>query len=70
MGGNRNRNIPFIFKFIPQLEDLDLNLALTVMLQDLLVWLSLPVLQAVEVGGVWFTVVAGTQVREVTLDET
>jgi hypothetical protein len=60
--------IPFIFQEISQLEDFDFDLSLPIVLEDLLVWLSLPMLQAVEVGRVWLALIAGSQVCQIALD--
>lgn len=38
------------------------------MFQDILVGLPLAVLQAVEVGRIWFALIAGFEMREVALD--
>lgn len=62
------RYIPFILQEISQLEDFDFDLSLPIMLKDLLVWLSLPMLQAVKVGGVRFSLIAGSQVGQIALN--
>lgn len=60
--------VPFVFKLVPQLEDLDLDRPLAVVLEDAAVGLALPVAQAVEVLGVGRGAVARPEVREVALD--
>lgn len=58
-----------VFEGVTMVKDLDLNLSFTVVFQDLLVGLTLPMTKRVGVlGGVWRTVVAGAHVREVALD--
>jgi hypothetical protein len=42
--GNRVGAIPFIFQPVPQLKDLDFNIALSIVLENLLVWLPLSML--------------------------
>lgn len=59
---------PLILQQIPQLKDLKLNLTLPIVLQDILIRLPLAVLQAVQVSGVGFAVVARLEVRQVALD--
>ena len=58
----------FLLKLIPQLKDLDLNLAFAIVLEDSLVGLPLLVPQAVEVFGVGSAVFARLDVGEVALD--
>lgn len=59
----------FLLQLVAQLEDFDLDLALAVVLEDVFVGLSLPVLERVEVLRVGFAaLVLGSEVRLVALD--
>lgn len=58
----------FFFKLVPQVKDLNFDLALAVMLQDPLVWLPLLVSQAIEVFGIRSAVVARLDLSKVALD--
>jgi len=60
--------IPFVLEAISELEDFDLDFSFAVVLEDLLVRLSLLVLELVEVLRIWRYVVAGLEVREIALD--
>ena len=60
--------IPFILKLVTQVKDLNLDLAQSIMVQDVFVGLSLTVLAEIEVFRVRSEVVAGSEVGEVALD--
>lgn len=64
----RGEDAPLLLELVAQLKDLDLDLALAVVLEYALVWLALPVAQAVEVFWVGRGAVAGPNVRQVSLD--
>ena len=61
-------NALFLLQLVPQLKDLDLHLALAVVIEDSLVGLALLVSKAVKVLGVRRAVVAGLHVCEAALD--
>ena len=60
--------IPFILKLVAQVKDLDLDLAESIMVEDIFVGLSLTMLAGIEVFWVRGEVVAGFEVGEVALD--